>query len=341
MRDISVLDDVDRGLIHALHVDGRAPFSRIGAVLGVSTQTVARRYQRLRTEAGLRVVGLADLQRPGQTRWLARLTASPHTAQDLANALARRTDTSWVKLTSGGTEIVAVITAPSDAASDHSLLLHDIPRTASITAVSAHCLLHFYLGGPTAWRGRANVLTERQLRDLRPSRPSDATSPRKQVLADSDNDLLAALARDGRASQAELAAVTGWSAATVARRLTDLAANGAIFFDVEVNDAMLGAATQALLWIAVAPAHLDEVASALALHDELAFVAATTGPTNLVAQALCPDPTALHHYLTQRLGTLEAIRTLETAPVLRSVKAVGPIDPGALGRQPVGRRNIG
>ncbi len=36
-------DDLDRGLIHALHIDGRAPFSRIAAVLGVSAQTVARR----------------------------------------------------------------------------------------------------------------------------------------------------------------------------------------------------------------------------------------------------------------------------------------------------------
>ncbi|NUR89077.1 MAG: AsnC family protein, partial [Nonomuraea sp.] len=30
------LDEVDRGLLHALQVDGRASFSRIGEVLGVS-----------------------------------------------------------------------------------------------------------------------------------------------------------------------------------------------------------------------------------------------------------------------------------------------------------------
>lgn len=52
-----MLDDLDRALIHALHLDGRAPFSRIAGVLGVSAQTVARRYLRLRTEAGLRAAG--------------------------------------------------------------------------------------------------------------------------------------------------------------------------------------------------------------------------------------------------------------------------------------------
>jgi DNA-binding transcriptional regulator YhcF (GntR family) len=46
-----MLDDLDRALIHALHIDGRAPFHRMAAALGVSPQTVARRYRRLRIEA--------------------------------------------------------------------------------------------------------------------------------------------------------------------------------------------------------------------------------------------------------------------------------------------------
>ncbi|MFE1771599.1 Lrp/AsnC family transcriptional regulator [Streptomyces sp. NPDC059008] len=341
------LDDVDRGLVHALHLDGRAPFSRIAAVLGVSTQTVARRYRRLCAVAGLRVVGLADPHRAGRAQWLVRLTAAPHSAQDLAQALARRADTSWVKLASGGTEIITVVHTPADAAG-HSLLLHDIPRTAGITAVSAHYLLHTYLGGPTAWRGRANALDEAQQRQLAPhTRADDEGNTGRDdrddhgggripdaaaELTDGDDRLLAALQRDGRTGQAELAAVTGWSPATVARRLTALRAAGTLFFDVEVDNAPYGATTQALLWMTVAPTHLDQVATDLARHDELAFVAATTGPTNLVAHALCPGPAALHHYLTHRLGSRTEIRTLETAPVLRTVKGAGPLPappPGA------------
>ncbi|MCL7497195.1 hypothetical protein M8I34_38145 [Streptomyces sp. MCA2] len=45
----------------------------------------------------------------------------------------------------------------------------------------------------------------------------------------------------------------------------------------------------------------------------------------MVTQALCPDPAALHHYLTHRLGALGALHTLETAPVLRTVKGAGPL----------------
>jgi len=93
----TALDDVDRALIHALHLDGRAPFTKIGEVLGVSTQTVARRYRRLRAEASLRVVGLPDPQRAGQAEWMVRLTATPNTARDVALALARRADTACAR----------------------------------------------------------------------------------------------------------------------------------------------------------------------------------------------------------------------------------------------------
>ncbi|MFL6120856.1 Lrp/AsnC family transcriptional regulator [Actinophytocola sp.] len=314
-----MLDDIDRGLIHALHLDARAPFGRLGAVLGVSTQTVARRYQRLRAEAGLRVVGMPDPDRAGLKQWIVRLTAQPATARTLARSLARRPETSWVKLTSGGTEIVTIVHTPVDEPS--AMLLHDIPRTASVTAVSAHFLLHTYLGGPTAWRGRVTALSEEQQRSLRPPAPVVADVP----LTPADRALVDALRHDGRLSNADLAAATGLSAATAARRLADLRARGAIFFDIEVRAALYGVTTQAFLWMAVAPADLDAVATTLATHDELAVVAATTGPTNLIAHALCPGPAALHRYLTHRLGALPAIHTLHTAPVLETLKAIGPL----------------
>lgn len=53
-------DHLDRCLIQALQFDGRVPFSRIAEVLGVSDQTVSRRYTRLRTAGLIRVIGLTD-----------------------------------------------------------------------------------------------------------------------------------------------------------------------------------------------------------------------------------------------------------------------------------------
>jgi DNA-binding Lrp family transcriptional regulator len=311
------LDDLDRGLIHALHLDGRVPFSRVAEALDSSEQTVARRYQRLRAQAGLRVVGLPVPERAGRGQWMVRLATAPAATRGLADALARRPDTSWVKLISGGTEVTAILTTPYQDEPVPSLLLHDIPRKAGITAVSAYCFLHTYLGGPTTWPGRLTGLDERQRELLRP--PAREPAPARP-LTDADRAVLDALRADGRASYQELAAATGFSQATVARRLADLRDMGAVFFDVDVAPALYGVAMQALLWLSVAPSRLDQVASAMAGHAELAAVMSTTGPVNLVAQALCESPADLHRYLTRRLGAVDGIHTLETTPVLQTVK---------------------
>ncbi|MFJ9366051.1 Lrp/AsnC family transcriptional regulator [Nocardia sp. NPDC101769] len=373
----SMLDEVDRGVVHALHIDGRVPFNRIGEVLGVSTQTVARRYRRLRAEFGLRVVGLPDPGRTSTTQWLVRLTCTPAAARKLAQALARRGDTSWVMLTSGGTELFLIVDGPGPDAP--ALLLDDLPRTSAITGISAHNVLHTYLGGPTAWPGRLTALDTEQRRKLlshnifgpdEPSVPAAANSSadnRHSVtttethrptghaeihssdpsgagrqpnspagvhkpVSPTDAPLFSALRADGRATLSDMAGATGWSQSTVARRIADLRAAGALYFDVDIDDRVFGVTTRALLWATVVPGQLDAVAESLSQHEELAFVAATTGRTNLIAEALCPDPAALHRYLTRRLGSFDAIHALETTPVLYTVKSTAP--PTALTSRP-------
>ncbi|MFG1793676.1 Lrp/AsnC family transcriptional regulator [Nocardia sp. NPDC049149] len=317
---MTTIDELDRGIVHALHVDGRAPFSRIAKVLGVSNQTVARRYRRLRTEAGLRVVGSSHLEHDNHTRWLVRLGATTAAARTVAQSLARRSDTSWIKLLSGGTEILLIVRTarPNDEA--QSLLLQQIPRAAGVTTVSAHYVLHTYLGGPTPWRGQAATLTDHQQRQLAPAHARPVSG---HAVSAADDALLTALQADGRAGLPQLAAATGWSAATVARRLAELRAREEVFFDVKIDEALFGVTVQALLWMSVPPGLLDRVGADLARHPELAFVLATTGPSNLVAQAMCADPAALHRYLTTRLGRIDGITALEVTPVLVTVKAAG------------------
>ncbi|GAB3825630.1 Lrp/AsnC family transcriptional regulator [Dactylosporangium cerinum] len=75
------IDMLDRQIVDALRVDGRAGFSRIAELLGVSDQTVARRFRRLRTEAGVRVVGLPNGVRLGYDKWMIRVQSTPAARQ--------------------------------------------------------------------------------------------------------------------------------------------------------------------------------------------------------------------------------------------------------------------
>ncbi|MFI9050630.1 Lrp/AsnC family transcriptional regulator [Streptomyces sp. NPDC053427] len=315
-------DVLDRQLIHALQLDGRAPFSRVADVLGVSDQTVARRYTRHRGSGALRVLGLADARALGETEWLVRVQCTPDAAVSVAEALARRPDTAWVNLMSGGTEIGAVCRAASSAHSD-ALLLQKLPRTPSVVGVTAHCMLHEFFGGPQGLVSKSGALSDEQIARLSPPPPDPAAAP--VALTDADRRLFDALGRDGRTPLAELAAATGWSPTTVRRRLAELRADGVLYSDVDYDLRLFGYGVMVALWLSVEPAALAATGRALAAHPEVAFACATTGPNNLFASVLCKDVGALYSYLTTRVAALPGVRTMESAPHIRHVKGAGPV----------------
>ncbi|MGR6919449.1 Lrp/AsnC family transcriptional regulator [[Actinomadura] parvosata] len=270
-----VLDELDRAIVHALHVHGRAPFSRIAAVLEVSDQTVARRYHRLRS-AGLQVIGQVQARRLGWAQWFVRIPVVPDAAVPVAGALARRADTSWDSLTSGSTQIVCVMRARSFRERD-ALLLGQLPRTPRAVGVTAHCLLRVFAGGPTGWHGRADSLTREQIAALAPQHAPGAERERV-ILDEGDEQLLEVLAGDGRAGHPELARAAGWSPATAKRRLDHLRDCGVLFFDVDIDPPLLGFEMVAILWLSVEPSALRRTAQAVAAHPEAAFAAATHRP---------------------------------------------------------------
>jgi DNA-binding Lrp family transcriptional regulator len=317
------LDQLDRQIIHALIIDGRVPFSRVAVVVGVSEQTVARRYRRMRSAEVVRVAGVVDTQRLGQAEWAVRLQCVPDAAAAVADALARRPDTFWVQLVSGGTEIDCVVKPTDD--SGHDLLLRQLPSSRRIVAISAHSLLHIFRGNTDHWPTAAEALTADQAAMLSPPGFGDGCRPSADRLGPDDRVLLAELARDGRASYAELAHATHWHESTVRRRISELRAAGVLYLDVDINETAYGIGTWVHLWMSVAPARLAMVGEALAHHPEIPFVAATTGASNLTASVLCRDNDALYQYLTERIASLDGVNALEVAPIMRTVKRTAAV----------------
>ncbi|GAA3241562.1 Lrp/AsnC family transcriptional regulator [Actinocorallia longicatena] len=323
-----IIDALDRQIMHGLGLDGRVSFARLAEVIGVSDQTVARRYRRLRGQRLIRVVGLCDHRRTGGSSWWVRLQCAPGSAPEIGRALARRPDTVWVQLMSGGAEILCgVRTAVPDPRS--SLLLDKLPRSSRITAVSAHSMLHLFAGGSLG-DGAALIegLDEHRVKELRrPPAPPVAEEPFE--LAEPDLALLALLGRDARIPNAELAADVGWSESALRRRMDHLRAAGVLYFDLEVDVNLLGLRSQAWLWLKVHPADLDAVGTELARHQEVPFAAATTGSSNLTAIVCCRSPEALYTYLTTRIGSLSGVQSIESAPVTITLKQGGAVMPAA------------
>ena len=140
---------VDRQILHMLTIEPRASFRTIAEVTGISDQTAARRYRRLSEIAGLRVLGVLDGAQLGWVDWFLRLQTTPGSADSIAEALARRPDTKWVHLASGGTEIICMVEARTPEQRD-ALFLRGLPGSRRVVQISAHSILHNFSPGP--WR---------------------------------------------------------------------------------------------------------------------------------------------------------------------------------------------
>jgi DNA-binding Lrp family transcriptional regulator len=337
----SQLDEVDRQFIHALMVAPRASFRQLAAVLGVSDQTAARRYRRLTETAGLRVFGLINGQRAGWVDWLVRLQVTPGSAQRMADTLANRPDTGWVRIYSGGTEIVTSLQARTPE-QRNTLFLQGLPGSRHVTAVTAQSVLNIF--SPVAFAGYAGALSAEQVSALREGSPTfngegercgvrqagpvPATAAMwtpagATVIRAEDDALLAELYRDGRAAVADLAAATHWHESTVRRRIDELREAGLLYFDVDFDDSLLGIRASVMLWLKVEPASLDTAGRAIAAHPEIPFAAATTGTTNLAVSAVFRDTRQLYVYLTTRLAELPGLQSVEVAPIIATLKRVG------------------
>jgi DNA-binding Lrp family transcriptional regulator len=316
------VDDLDRQLAQCLGVDGRASFSAIAEVLGVSDQTVARRYRRLRSAGALRVVGLNYPNAAGLGNWLLRLRCVPGAGEAIAATLAQRQDTAWVQLLSGDTEVLC--TLRGDGASGTESLLTRMPRSGRIVAVTAYSRLHKFTVGPMAL-GFLDVMPAERLAPLRVPAARDRPPPGAPAVSELDGALFAALALDGRIPCADLAAATGWSETTVRRRMDQLREAGLLYFDLEVDMPSFGFRSSAWLWLSVPPSHLADVGSALAKFPDVAYATATTGPANLAACAVCRDEESLYEFLTAKVGALPGVQRVETAPIIRTVKQASPV----------------
>ncbi len=317
------LDPLDSRIIHALYLDGRAPFSRLADVLGASEQTVARRYRQLRESGALRVVGQLNTQRLGQSDWAVRIHCKPDASIPVANALARRPDTAWVQLLSGGTEIFCTVKA-HDERQRTALLLEQLPTSRQILSLQAHCLLHIFSKSASGAPGAVG-LTAHEVERLEERSPAAAPSkgngsrPTERV-QDDDWPLIQALSDDGRATYRELAAQVHRHESTVRRRVEELMSAGTLYFDLDIPPEILGFRSRAVLWMSVAPSSLMAAATTLATYREVPFVAATTGPTNLVASLSCRDDYELFEFLTRQIATLDGVSHMEASPIIRSIK---------------------
>jgi Lrp/AsnC family transcriptional regulator for asnA, asnC and gidA len=104
------LDETDKRIIGALQADGRRPYSRIAAELGVSESVVRYRAQRLEQAGVLQVVGIADPLRIGFDRMaLIGVKVRPGALDAVCEAVTAIPETSYVAAIAGSYDMIVEV----------------------------------------------------------------------------------------------------------------------------------------------------------------------------------------------------------------------------------------
>jgi Lrp/AsnC family transcriptional regulator for asnA, asnC and gidA len=311
------LTALDRRIVGALQVDGRASWRQIATVLGEPERTVARRGSRLVEEGWVVVTGLPSRARIGAgDPWVLRAQCAPGTTRLAAGALARRRDSIFTYVVTGRSDVVAEVTCRDEHIA--VLTMEELPAVPGLGRVSSAPVLRYHRTVHD-WMPDLLSAAEREAlaRDVPDIRLSGTGT--RVTLTGVDRLLLRSLAEDGRRTSDELARLCGVSEATVRRRVESLRADGVVYFRAVVEPALLGLPLQALLWLRTAPGRMPELGRALASTTSVRYAAELAGDWSFLVDVAAPDKTALRELITSSPWS-DQVDAVEVSVVVESLK---------------------
>jgi Lrp/AsnC family transcriptional regulator for asnA, asnC and gidA len=140
----SQIDEVDKRIIGALQADGRRPYSRIAAELGVSESVVRYRATRLEEAGILQVVGIADPLRIGFDRMaLIGLKVRPGALNAVCAAVTAFPETSYVAAIAGSYDVIAEVIC-RDTAHFTELLTERLHHVDGVVSTESFLVLEIH-----------------------------------------------------------------------------------------------------------------------------------------------------------------------------------------------------
>jgi DNA-binding Lrp family transcriptional regulator len=313
------VSELDRRIVAALQLNGRASWGAIARHVGASESTVLRRAGQLTASGRLRVIGVVDVLRCGLgVPVLTRLRCRPGTAAAVAEALTARPEVRYASVLAGSADCSAEFVLPSYADLAHleiggfSEHVRDIEMFAVMrTFISNH-----------DWD--SGELTSEAVADLRGGdmRPFEEHYWEQAPEQPDELDLAicAALGEDGRLSFKDVSRQVETSESTVARRVESLVRRGCLRFRTLAEPAMFGYALEFMIWLSVLPGELDRAGQQLAAHPGTKYLSATTGRFNLVGQIVLRHYGELYRHTTDVVGALPGLRDADVTVQVSTLK---------------------
>ena len=108
------IDDIDRSIIEQLQRDGRAPYTRLGAAVGLSEAAARQRVQRLVDAGVMQVVAVTNPLSQGRRRMAMIGIRTEGPTDDLAKTLQAMEDIDYLVVTAGSFDLMAEVVVEHD-----------------------------------------------------------------------------------------------------------------------------------------------------------------------------------------------------------------------------------
>ena len=316
------LSEEDLALIQVLQTYPRMGWADAAKVLGVHATTLAGRWDRLKSTGAAWVT--AHLAGDPQQMLLAfvAVDCDMNLRDSVTAELAEVPEIVTVEEAASSRDLMlTVVTGTLDEFSEK--VVARLKAIEGLTKYQTALCTRLHSSGDE-WH--LNVLGKSQLATLRTLGRGPGTAKRQAAagpLPQSHLDLLPYLARDGRATAAEIARELGRHPATVQRQLNRVLASGILLFRCELAQ-RYSSFPVTCQWFANVPAgRHEEAAAAFRTISNVRLSASTTGATNFVIimwlQSLADVMTA-ELALQQKVPGIELV---ESVVMLRTVKRVG------------------
>jgi DNA-binding Lrp family transcriptional regulator len=313
------LTELDRRLVAALQLNGRASWTQVARPLGAPASTVARRGQQLIDSGLVGVTGVLDHLRCGLgISLMVRMRCRPGTATAVAEALADLPEARFVTVVTGSADVAAEVVV-RDHRDVTRVLVDDLPRAGDITDTESMMVVRKFSAFEEWDTGLLPPGAAGQLRPVG-ARTGHREWSEPERLTEQEFAIARLLAADGRASYAQLAAASGVSESTAARRVESLVRRGCLRFRTLFETWLIGLGVDFMQWLSVQPGELENVGAQLAKHPSTRYVSATTGRFNLCLHGVLPGYGDLYQYLTDVVGALPGVRAADMTLQARTLK---------------------
>jgi Lrp/AsnC family transcriptional regulator for asnA, asnC and gidA len=114
LRTPNALDNIDRAIIEQLQADGRIPYTRLGAAVGLSEAAVRQRVQRLLDSGVMQVVAVTNPLSLGFRRMAMIGVRTEGPSDAIAAALQAMPDIDYLVVTAGSFDIMCEVVVSDD-----------------------------------------------------------------------------------------------------------------------------------------------------------------------------------------------------------------------------------